>query len=109
MRVPGVQDAAKNQEDYLLEEMHYDRDGLRFSVSGNDAKIFYCGIIRMFRSFGGKNFITTTVSYKASKYAITIQNYSGDDAPETPAEMITLLESENKNLRDKLKALGEIL
>ena len=107
MIVPGVQELAKKQEDFLLHEMHYDENGLDIQVSGDGPKLFYCELIRMFRSFGGKNFITTTISYKSSKYEISIINFSGNDDPDTPSKKIKRLEEENKHLQEENKSLQE--
>jgi hypothetical protein len=105
MIVPGIQELAKKQEDFLLHEMHYDENGLDIQISGDTPKLFYCALIRMFRSLGGKNFITTTVSYKASKYEISIINFSGNDDPDTPSKKIIRLEEENKHLQEEIKNL----
>jgi hypothetical protein len=106
-----LQDAAKRCEDILLKEMHYDENGLQFGLSGDATKHFYCSLVSLFRSCGGENFLTTTVSYKLSKYEITIVNLNGKDSPaeklQRQAEEIAALKKELEELKQQPARKGE--
>ena len=86
------------ESDLMLEDMSMHDGGIDMTVSGDTAQRFYANLIRLFKQAGGKNFLTLSVSNKAEKYAITIQDCNGADTPE---EKIKRLTAENAALKEE--------
>lgn len=71
----------ESKDDLMVHEMHYDKNGLNLKLGGQTAMVFLSTLVDLFKTNGGKNFLTMTVHKDDIKYAITIQNCNGEDSP----------------------------
>jgi len=74
------------EDDLMVHEMHYDKDGLNLKLGGQAAMMFLSTLIELFETNGGRNFLSMTVHKDEIKYAITIQNCNGVDSPSEKLE-----------------------